>query len=108
MGGDDDRPPLPGERRDQRFEQLGAGAVEAGERLVEQQHPGVLDEGAGDQRALALAAGELAEGLPGERAEADPLERRARRARARARPGRRHQGSRESAPIVATSSAETG
>ena len=54
---------LGGEVGDQRLEQLGAGAVEAGEGLVEEQDAGVLDEGAGDQRALALAAGELAEGL---------------------------------------------
>ncbi len=63
-----------------------AGPVEAGERLVHQQHAGVLDEGAGDQDALALAAGELAEGLLGQLLEADPGERP--RAPARARPGR--------------------
>ena len=100
-------PPLRGERRDQRLEQLGAGPVEAGEGLVEQQHPGVLDQGPGDQHPLALAAGELAEGLAREGLEADPLQRRPRR-RAILAPGRRHQGRRESAPIVATSRAETG
>ena len=51
VGGDRRSPaPPPASVGDQRFEQLGAGPVEAGERLVEQQHAGVLDERAGDQR----------------------------------------------------------
>ena len=85
-----------------------AGPVEAGEGLVEQQHPGVLDQGAGDQHPLALAAGELAEGLPRRAARGRPGASAPRAASRSARPGRRHQGSRESAPIVATSRAETG
>ena len=45
---------------------------------------------------------------PGELLEPDPLQRRAAPPRAPRGPGRRHQGRRESAPIVATSRAETG
>jgi hypothetical protein len=56
VGGDDDGAALVGQRPDQRFQALGAGAVEAGEGLVEEQDLGVLDEAAGDQDALALAA----------------------------------------------------
>ena len=99
--------PLAGQLGDQPFQALGAGPVETGEGLVEQQHAGVLDQRPGDQHALALAAGEVAEGLLGERPQADPVERRAAASRSR-RPGRRHHGSRDSVPISATSSAETG
>ena len=68
-------------------EQLRAGPVEAGEGLVEEQHPRVLDEGAGDQRALALAAGELAEGLPRQRRRGRPA-RAPRAAASRSAPAR--------------------
>ncbi len=83
----DDPPPLPRQLRDQRFQPLGAGPVEAGEGLVEQQHAGVLDQRPGDQDALALAAGEAAEGLLGERPEADAVERPRRRLALGADPG---------------------
>ena len=53
-----------------------ARLVDAGERLVEEQDRRVLDERAGDEHALALAAGELAELRARER-------RRGRRGRAR-------------------------
>src|SRR5215211_2857917 len=63
VGSDHQRPPLAGQLADQGFEALGAGPVEAGEGLVEEEDPGLLNEAAGDQDALALAARELAEGL---------------------------------------------
>src|SRR5436190_23337 len=47
----------------------------AGEGLVEQQQPRVLDEGARDQNALALPARELAEGAVGLRSQPDGRER---------------------------------
>ena len=79
-----------------------------GERLVEQEHLRVLDQRAGEQGALALAAGQLAEadarlrrrGRPGR---ARPRRRRARRGAAAATSGRA-----ASVPIRATSSAVTG
>jgi hypothetical protein len=71
LGGDDRRPPLGCERSDQRFQALGAGAVQAGEGLIEQQDLRVLNEAACDQDALALPAGELAESLSGKRVEPD-------------------------------------
>ena len=92
----------------QAHEQLGARRVESRERLVEQQHAGVLDERAGDEHALALAARQVAEGLLRLVGQADAGERPPR-ARARSpRPGRRHHGSRDTAPMSATSSALTG
>src|SRR5690242_14186746 len=57
------------------LEEVGTRLVDARERLVEEQHRRVLDERAGDEHALALAAGELAELLAGERGEADAVER---------------------------------
>ena len=48
-----------------------------GERLVEQEHRRVLDERAGEQGALALAAGQLAEADAGLLREPDAVERRA-------------------------------
>src|SRR6476660_9028196 len=60
VSGDDDPPALRGEVGDQGLEQLGAGPVEPGERLIEEQHLGVLDQGTGDQGALAGAPRELA------------------------------------------------
>ena len=59
--------------------------VERAERLVEQQHLGAVDEGAGERDALALAAGELRGLAVAVAAEPDRLER-LRRAPARARP----------------------
>ena len=89
---DQDAAALGGELVEQPLEQLGARLVDARERLVEQQDRRVLDERAGDEHALALAARELAELLVARG-------RRARRARAprarraaRRRPGRRHHG----------------
>src|SRR5207237_1156400 len=64
MRRDQDSAPVGGELVEQPLEQLGARLVDARERLVEEQHGLVLDEGAGDENALALAARELAELLP--------------------------------------------
>ena len=57
---------------------VGAGGVDAGQRLVEQQHRGVLDERAGEQGALALAARQLAEADARLVGQPDAVERRAR------------------------------
>ena len=75
MGGDDDSTALAGELTYQRLEAPGGGHVKPREGLVEQQQPGVLDQAAGDQHPLALAAGEIAEGVPSPLRYADPLER---------------------------------
>ena len=48
--------------------------VEGAERLVEQQHLGVVDQRAGDGDALLLAAGELVRLALGEVAELDEVE----------------------------------
>ena len=48
--------------------------VERAERLVEQQHLGPVDEGAGEGDALALAAAQLVRAALAERAEADDVE----------------------------------
>ena len=75
VGGDEQRAALVAQLAQHRLDARGARRVDARERLVEQQHARVLDERAGDQHALALAAGERAEARAGAR-------RRARRARA--------------------------
>jgi hypothetical protein len=49
--------------------------VDAGQRLVEEQHRGVLHQRASDQDALALAAGERAEAVVRAVGEPDPRER---------------------------------
>ena len=98
---------LGGEAVDERGEHVGARRVDARERLVEQHERGVLHERARHQHALALAARELAERALGELLETH-LGERGERAPALAPPGRRHQGSRETEPIRATSSAVTG
>ena len=105
---DQQRVAVGGELVDQLQRARGAGRVHAAERLVEQQ-----------QRARpARARGPAARAGAGRRTARRSGRRRGRRgrrapapsARARrsARPGRRHQGSRESVPISATSSALTG
>jgi hypothetical protein len=75
VGGRDDRTPLRSKVGEERVEQLLARAVDARERLVEEQDRRVLDERARDEHALALAAGEVAEPRVGEVGEADPVER---------------------------------
>ena len=66
---------LAAQLREQAVDQRGAGRVDARERLVEEQHAGVLHERAGEQGALALAAGELAERGAGLVRQADAVER---------------------------------
>ena len=61
VGGDQQRAALRGEAAQQVLQPLGARGVEAAERLVEQDHRRVLHERAGDEHALALAAGQIAE-----------------------------------------------
>ncbi len=59
-GGVDDDGAAAGEERRQLVAQLLAElVVEVGERLVEEDEAGVLDDGAGERGALLLAAGEL-------------------------------------------------
>ena len=48
--------------------------VERAERLVEQQHPGQVDQGPGERDALLLAAGELGRAAVRLGGEPDPLE----------------------------------
>ncbi len=72
---------------------LAGGPVDSAERLVEEDHVGLLGEGAGDQHPLSLASGELAELLARAFGEADPLRapsaaRRFARAAERAEAGR--------------------
>ena len=64
--------------------------VERPERLVEQQHPRVAGQGAGERRPLGHAARDLARPMAGEGRQPDELEQLARRARdrRRRRPGR--------------------
>ena len=78
VGGDQDRAALgvPA-RRAAHAKRPRVGRVHPGERLVEQQQVGVLGGGLGQQRALALASGEVAEAPPGE--VLDPQQRQARR-----------------------------
>ena len=58
---DQDGPPLVGEPIHQCHQPLHASLVHAGERLVQQHHPRVLNERTRNQDALPLAARELAE-----------------------------------------------
>lgn len=58
MGGDDEAAFL-GEFVDEGTEGLGGGLVEAGEGLVEEEDVGFLRDGAGEEGALLLAAGEF-------------------------------------------------
>ena len=82
VGGDDDGSTGGALRGEHGADLLGRRHVEAGGRLVEQQQVGLLGEALGDERPLALAAGQLAEVAAGEA-------RRARRGRwRRARPSR--------------------
>ncbi len=75
VGGHQQAAALGGEIVEQRAQALGAGRVHARERLVEQQQRGVLDERPRDEHALALTAGEIAEGPLGAVRQADALER---------------------------------
>ena len=90
--GDQQDPALRPQLTEHGLDPRGAGGVDARQRLVEQQHAGVLEQRAGDQDALALAAGQRAEPPACAVGEADAVERIARRvalgARERA-PGRR-------------------
>ena len=63
VGGDQDPAPIAGELGDQLLERSRGRPVQPGERLVQQQDPRVRDQCPRDQRALALPARELAEGL---------------------------------------------
>ena len=101
------RPALGAQLAEQRLDQLGARGIHPGERLVEQEHPRVLHQGAREQRALALAARQLAEVRVGLLGEADPFERAARGGSLIAAGGS-HQRPFASAPMSATSRALTG
>ena len=93
---------------DERLEPRGARRVEAGEGLVEEQHAGVLHERAGDEHALALAAGERAERAPRPGRRGRPRRAPPARPSRSARPARRHHGRPATVPMSATSRAETG
>jgi hypothetical protein len=79
VGGDQHGATLGAELLEQRRDALAAPRVHAGERLVEQQHARVLHERARQERALALAAGELSEGRVRQPGHAHPRERSERR-----------------------------
>ena len=89
VGGDQQRAALVAQLAQHGLDPRGARRVDARQRLVEQQHARVLDERAGDQHALALAAGERPEAGAGVLGEPDALERRARGVARSARPSRR-------------------
>ena len=59
--GDDEQgePEVVAQAQEQREDLAADGGVEAGHRLVGDDHVGLEDEGAGDDDALALAAGQL-------------------------------------------------
>ncbi len=69
------RPPLGAQLVEDAVDQRRAGGVDARERLVEQKHARVLDQRAGEERALALAARQLAEANARGVGEAHALER---------------------------------
>ena len=75
MGGDQYRSPLVAQLAEDLEDPLARGAIDAAQRLVEQQHAGVLYERPGDQDALALAAGERAEPAAALGRQPDALER---------------------------------
>ena len=72
MGGGEDDAALVGEGADGGLDGVGVGGIEQGQRLVEQADDGVLNEQAGDQDQLLLAAGEAVEGAVGEVGDLQP------------------------------------
>ena len=82
--------------------------IDAGQRLVEQQHRAVLHERAGKQSAPALASRQLAEGGAGAVGEAHARQRRSGRLALRRAAAAATSARRASVPISATSSALTG
>ena len=62
-------------RREQRAEPVGGRGVETGERLVEQEDVGLVQQRAGDGGALQEAAAQVAHRCVGARAQADLVER---------------------------------
>jgi hypothetical protein len=97
--GDHHGPALGGEVAEQRLEPVGARRVEPREGLVEQDDPRVLHERPRHQHALALAAGEVAEGGVRLLGQAHRRQRLARGAALRAPrampPGQRRYGAHE-------------
>ena len=91
VGGEHDRQPV-GVQVVEQVQDLVAGAhVDAGRRLVQQQQVGLAEQRAGDEHALLLAAGQLADVAVGQVADAEPVEHlvRPRPARRGSRHGRR-------------------
>ncbi len=66
--------PSRGKLGDQALKALGGRDVEPGEGLIEKQQLSVLHQPSRDQNALALAAGEIAEGVHRARRDTDPLQ----------------------------------
>lgn len=90
MRGDQDRGAARQEFAQRAEQRVAADGVHAVERLVEEEYVGLLGDGAGQQDALALAAGEGAEAVP--RPVGDPHQASASAAMTRSRfPGRRSQ-----------------
>ncbi len=79
VGDEDDAGAAAPRRGDDVLDREHRGGVEAGGRLVEEQHLGVGGQRAGQRQALLLAAREQAGGLVGLVGEADAVEERVRR-----------------------------
>ena len=89
VGGDQHHPPLVAQIAKQSDDRLLGLDVDAGERLVEQDHLAVLGQRAGEEDALSLAAGQLADLALAEVAHADAGERLRDRFTGRAAAARR-------------------
>ena len=97
----------PRRRVEEREQRLARVHVDAREGLVEQQDVRLLGERPGEEHALLLAAGELADGALLELGDAE-LVQAARHHLAVGGPGRRNQPRRPYRPIITTSCTVTG
>ena len=75
VGRDEDRPALVAQLGQDRQDPFSRGLIDTAQRLVEEQHAGILRKRPGDQDPLALAPGEGAEAASGLALQADALER---------------------------------
>jgi len=66
MQGEQDGGAAGGQQPQQGAQAVAAGRIQRGQGFIEKEHIGVLGEGPGDQGALPLTAGELADGAAGE------------------------------------------
>ena len=75
LGDQDDGDPTPVRPADQLFDRVGGSGIEARGGLVEEEHPGVAGERAGNREALLLAPRQDARGPVREIAQACPVDR---------------------------------